>query len=103
MKPMPILREHKDSIDFYVIEFYTEKRKKLVRDKRTSTDVGGHTHAHPLLVCGIEVYIICHYCGEIHSHSKAPGYLVPHCGDAVNRNKPNYRIESWEEFANAGQ
>ena len=100
---MPILREHRDRIDFSVIEFYTEKRKKLVRDKRTSADVGGHPRVHPLLVCGNEVYIICPYCGEIHSLSKAPGYRVPHCDDAVNRNKPNYCIESWEEFANAGQ
>lgn len=103
MKPIPILKEHKDRIDFSVIEFYTEKRRKLVRDKRTSTDTDGHPHVHPLLVCGSEVYIVCPYCGEIHSHSKAPGYRVPHCNDAVNRNKPNYCIENWEEFADAGQ
>lgn len=97
MKPMPILKEHKDKIDLSVLETYTERRRKLVRDKRTFTDANGHPHVHPLFALVNEVYIVCPYCGEIHSHSKAPGYRVPHCDDAVNRNKPNYCIEVWEK------
>lgn len=97
MKPMPILKEYKEKIDLSVLETYTERRRKLVRDKRTFTDANGHPHVHPLFALGNEVYIVCPYCGEIHSHSKAPGYRVPHCNDVVNRNKPNYCIEVWEE------
>lgn len=99
MKPMPILKKYRDKINTSALDIYTDptdKRKKLVRDKRSYTDAEGHPRVHPLVVTPNEVYIVCPYCGEIHSHSRAPGDRVPHCNDFENRQKRNYIIESWE-------
>lgn len=97
MKPMPILKEHKDKVDLSVLEIYTEKRRKLVRDKRSFTDAEGHPHIHPLVITGKGIYIVCPYCGEIHFHTREPGDRVPHCSDFKNQQKRNYIIETWEE------
>lgn len=99
MKPMPILKKYKDKIDTSVLDIYTDptdKRGKLVRDKRSFVDSNGFHHVHPLMFTATQVYIVCPHCGEIHSHGKAPGWRVPHC-----KSLDDYHIENWEGYVDA--
>lgn len=98
MHPTPILRKYKDRIDSSVLETYYDpksKRKMLIRDKRSFVDEKGFHHVHPLMFTETQVYIVCPHCGEIHAHSKAPGWRVPHCTSL-----DDYHIESWEGYIN---
>lgn len=75
-----------DSAD---IETYKQGRRTLYRDKR-SYEKDGMWYVHPVGESVTNsIYIVCPYCGELHSHGKASGHRVSHC---KNDNNPGYVI-----------
>ncbi|AGK95181.1 hypothetical protein [Clostridium pasteurianum] len=69
--------------------FYIDTRTKIINEQN---------HIYPLAITGKSVYIVCCYCGRIHSHScargKYEGFVAPHCLD--NSKHSGYYIEPVE-------
>lgn len=74
-----------------------DKRSRLATDKRTTTDADGHPHITPFYVGAVNLFIVCPYCGEVHTHGSGgagfdyTGFRTPHCARIVG--KPQYMIE----------
>jgi len=64
------------------------KRINLIRDNRSFLNSEGYWSVFPLGFSESQVYIVCPYCGEIHSHGRGEkpayhyeGHRVSHCVD----------------------
>lgn len=72
-----VIQEHPDPSD---------RRQRVAEDSRTVT-VDGVQHITPFFASDTNVFIICQYCGGIHTHGNVRGsdyigHRAPHCMEA---------------------
>ena len=80
------LRDVKLVIDLAVLEVFhpaKNKRLNLVKDHRSYIDDEGFWHVYPIGFATQVVYIVCPYCGMIHTHgadgNDYEGHRIEHC------------------------
>ena len=60
-------------------------RRKLAKDSRSYIGEDGFWQVRPVGVDNFCFYIVCPYCGDIHTHGKAYGHRVSHCKKNDNK------------------
>lgn len=98
------IRERKRSKDKIVMLYPLDKLKLLSSnrkykthavDPRSFVDADGYWNVYPIAIDRHHVYIVCHWCQEIHTHGNTndtyDGHRVAHC-KTIN---PGYIIQNF--------
>ena len=88
MKFVKFKKRYKDSEDLCVeldkLETYKKGNDLLLKDVRSEL-IDGIWNVHPIMMNDKIIYIVCPYCGEVHSHGAGSGSYtgtrVIHCKD----------------------